>query len=225
VRTVHLTYPFWMSRCLITQAQFREVMARNPSYFEGDDLPVESVTWQEALEFCRRLTEIERVAKRISPSLHFRLPTEAEWEYACRAGLRPAAEGQEEPAELRAFWRGDPEALKAYAWFDLDSEETPHPVGTLKPNPWGLYDLLGNVAEWCMDWYGPYPEGEVTDPKGPEAGRRKVRRGGGWASVARRCRAADRIGVAPATASGLIGFRVVAVRIGEPPFSYNYHVW
>ena len=220
-RSVNLSHPFFMARHPVTQHQFWTIMHRNPSYFEGDDLPVETTSWNEAVEFCRRLTEIERVARRIPSSLHFRLPTEAEWEYCCRA----------EPADGSGVGRDytwsdvGAELLTEYAWVDGNSEETTHPVGGRKPNRWGLHDLHGNVAEWCQDWYGPYTADEATDPKGPETGRRKVRRGGGWSSIARRCRCADRAGVAPDCTSALIGFRVVAVRNGEPPYPLNYHVW
>lgn len=220
VRNVTLAHPFWMARHPVTQRQFWELMHKNPSYFEGEDLPVETVSWNEALDFCRRLTEVERVARRIPSSLYFRLPTEAEWEYCCRAG--GGASGTADPVY---YFGNDPALLPEHAWFDANSDGSSHPVGTLRPNAWKLYDMLGNVAEWCQDWYAPYAAGDVTDPKGPETGRRRVRRGGGWSSTAMRCRCADRIGVSPDCASALIGFRVVAVRAGEPPYSLNYHVW
>jgi formylglycine-generating enzyme required for sulfatase activity len=135
-------------------------MGKNPSEFKGATNPVEGLSWEDATEFCKKLSEKTRQT--------VRLPTEAEWEYACRAGTESA------------FSFGDDlSALGDYAWWAGNSDKTTHPVGQKKPNSWGLYDMHGNVLEWCADWYGEYPKGPATDPSGPATGDRRVLRGGG----------------------------------------------
>ncbi len=212
---VSLTRPFWIGRFPVTQMQYWLLTRKCPSYFVGEHLPVETVSWQDALEFCRRLTERERVAGRIPSTLYFRLPTESEWEYCCRAPSIGASD----------FGTGDdPAFLSQYAWFEGNSGGMTHQVGTVAPNRFGLYDMLGNAAEWCMDWYAPYTAADAVDPTGPESGNRRVRRGGGWSSTARRCRASDRVGVSPDCRSALIGFRLVAVNGGKAPYDLNYRL-
>jgi formylglycine-generating enzyme required for sulfatase activity len=162
---VRLSRGFWMGTHEVTQGQWEPVMGGNPSGFRdsGPTAPVENVTWEEAVEFCRRLTER---AGPLPAGYEIRLPTEAEWEYACRAG-RPAA-------------RLTSTALDEVAWYDGNSQGRTHAVGQKKANAWGLYDVLGNVWEWCWDRYGGYPGGEAVDPAGPDAGRERVVRGGDW---------------------------------------------
>jgi formylglycine-generating enzyme required for sulfatase activity len=156
---------FWLQQTEITQNQFEHLMGSNPSYFKGKDNPVDSVSWTEAVEFCRRLSELppEKAAGNL-----FRLPTEAEWEYACRAG----SSGE--------FCFGDNETeMDAYGWYSLNSGRTTHPVGQKKPNSWGLHDVHGNVSEWCLDSYADYPGVPTTDPRGPLPGEKQNLRGGG----------------------------------------------
>jgi len=218
IRTVTLSAGFGFSRFPVTQAQYVELMYANPSYYSGSDRPVETVTWHEAVEFCCRLTERERVAGRLESGAHFRLPTEAEWEFACRTTPADVTAGQDpgRPCEGGAYCFGDdPGQLPEYAWFADNSDGTTHPVGEKELSPWGLADLHGNVSEWCRDWYAVYAAGDVTDPGGPPQGGRKVRRGGCHASTAKRCRATDRVGVSPDCACALLGFRVALVRGGE----------
>jgi formylglycine-generating enzyme required for sulfatase activity len=160
---VTLTQGFYMQTTQVTQAQWKAVMGNNPSGFKdcGDDCPVENVSWNDAQEFIKRLNEKE--------GKPYRLPTEGEWEYACRAG------------STSQFCFGDDESLLSeYAWYINNSDNRTHPVGTKKPNAWGLYDMHGNVWEWVQDWYGNYPSGSVTDPVGPERGGDRVDRGGSW---------------------------------------------
>ncbi|MCX5671055.1 MAG: SUMF1/EgtB/PvdO family nonheme iron enzyme [Planctomycetota bacterium] len=159
---VILSKPFYMGVTEVTQAQYQAVMGKNPSEFKGATNPVETVSWNDATEFCKKLSEKAGQA--------VRLPTEAEWEYPCRAGTQTA------------FSFGDDlSALGDYAWWDGNSDKTTHPVGQKKPNSWGLYDMHGNVWEWCADWYGEYPKGPVTDPSGPATGYGgRVLRGGAW---------------------------------------------
>ena len=159
---VTLTRGFYIQTTEVTQGQWKAVMGSNPSHFKGDGLPVEQVSWNDAQEFIRKLNQREGGKK-------YRLPTEAEWEYACRAGT------------TTRFYFGDSEGkFGEYAWCDDNSGNRTHSVAKKKPNAWGLYDMHGNVWEWCQDWYGDYPSGSVTDPNGPSIGAGRVSRGGSW---------------------------------------------
>jgi len=156
---VTIIKPFYLGKYLVTQEQWERVMGSNPSYFKGARNPVETVTWDDCQDFMAKLKE--KV-----PGKTFRLPTEAEWEYACRAGT------------TTDYNIGDSDAaLGDYAWFRSNGT---HPVGEKKPNAWGLYDMLGNVNEWCSDWYGFYKSGDQTDPVGPPSGSYHVLRSGHW---------------------------------------------
>jgi len=190
---VTLTKPFKMGVHEVTQAQYEQVMGVNPSEFKGADHPVDTVSWDDAVEFCRRLSELpaEKAAGNV-----YRLPTEAEWEYACRAGTKAA------------FSFGDDEAEWEFAWYSDNSASKAHPVGGKQPNAWGLYDMHGNVWEWCQDWYDDYPSGAVTDPTGPVSGSYPVFRGGGWDDTAEGCRSAYRYWKEPSFRNYSIGFRV-----------------
>jgi len=153
---------------------------------EGDLYPMQYISWDEASDFCDRLNAIEK--------RRYRLPTEAEWEYACRAGTKGPY--------------GGTERLDDMGWaFDILTGEA-HPVGQKKPNAWGLYDMHGNVWEWCQDWYGKYPTHEIADYKGPKTGAKRVARGGSWDCLSANCRSAIRLHIAPETRSSFIGFRV-----------------
>ena len=164
VHKVAITKPFYLGKFEVTQGQWRAVMGTDPSRFKGGDMPVESVSWYDCQEFLKRLNAMV-------PGHDFRLPTEAEWEYSCRAGT------------TSAYWFGGEDMPKeAYAWVETTSGNDPHPVGLLQPNPWGLYDVHGNVWEWCSDWWGHeyYSESPESDPQGPETGDKKVLRGGSF---------------------------------------------
>jgi formylglycine-generating enzyme required for sulfatase activity len=139
--------------------------------------PMECVTWERARAFCRELTDIERDAGRLPDGYVYRLPTEAEWEYACRAGTKGPYNFEANYTSLGA--------IRTFAWVDDFNWVNfgTRAVGTRKPNAWGLYDMHGNVYEWCLDWYGPYPKGAVTDPTGPDAGKEKVVRGGCFSGI------------------------------------------
>ena len=192
---VTISKPFYMGVTEVTQAQYEAVMGTNPSNFKGATNPVETVSWNDAAEFCKKLSE--KTGKTL------RLPTEAEWEYACRAGTKTA------------FSFGDADTgLGDYAWFNGNNGNTPRPVGQKKPNPWGLYDMHGNVWEWCADWYGDYPKGAATDPQGPASGTYRVLRGGAWFISPDFCRSAYRFINYPDIRSS-IGFRVV-VSVSAP---------
>jgi formylglycine-generating enzyme required for sulfatase activity len=195
---VTLTRGFWLGSQPVTQAQWQAVMEHNPSSFRGPDRPVEQVSWEDVLEFCKRLSEQD--------GQHYRLPTEAEWEYACRAGTTtPFAFGDtlaSDQANYDANFTYDGGATGLY-------REQTTPVHFFQPNRWGLHDMHGNVWEWCDDWYGEYPRGPMRDPQGPEAGHVKVVRGGSWSCPPRYCRSAFRFWFAPAYRSRYLGFRVV----------------
>ena len=199
---------FWMGKYEVTQGQYAAVMGTNPSHFKGDtNLPVENVSWVDATNFCAKLTEQERQAGRLPDGYVYRLPTEAEWEYACRAGTT-----------TRFSFGDDPDftGVGEYAWYVENSGGKTHPVGQKKPNPWGLYDMHGNLWEWCLGWYTfSLPGGSVTDPKGPSSGSDRVFRGGCWLDYAWDCRSAFRSGRYPGSRLIRIGFRPVLAP-GQP---------
>ena len=189
---VTLTKDFYLARYPITQALWQTIMGNNPSHFKGENHPVDQVSWEDVQEFIANLNE------RTGENL-YRLPTEAEWEYACRSG------------SSGTYSFGDDEKLLGeYAWFNNNSEQKTHPVGGKKPNAWGLYDMHGNVWEWCQDWHGDYPQGSVTDPVGLSSGSRRVFRGGSWFYGAGYCRSAIRFRCAPSYGYIILGFRLAA---------------
>jgi len=184
---------FYMAETEVTQKQWRAVMGDNPSGFKGcDDCPVEEVSWNDIQEFLQKLNAM-------SKGVRYRLPTEAEWEYAARGGTRSS----------RHLYAGS-NNLGAVAWFRGNANNKTHPVKGLLPNELGLYDMSGNVWEWCADWYGDYPSGPVKDPKGPGKGSYRVLRGGGWIAGAGLCRVSARGSLAPGGRDFNLGFRVAA---------------
>lgn len=193
---VRITKAFYLGMTEVTQAQYKRVMGANPSNFNGDATrPVEKVSWNDAVLFCEKLGEVSGEQEVRA----YRLPTAAEWEYACRAGTT-----------TRWYGTDDEAALREQAWFTANSGGTTHPVGQKLPNAWGLYDMHGNVWEWCNDWYDNtyYANSPPEDPAGPTSGLSRVLRGGGWYSIARSCRSADRIWGAPDARDIEIGFRL-----------------
>lgn len=191
---VTLTDDFWLGKTEVTQAQYEAVVGVNPSRFTevGSAAPVEEVSWKDAMKFCELLTERERAADRLPDGYEFTLPTEAQWEYACRAGTTTS-------------YAGDPEAM---AWFDENGDETTHLVAQLRPNNWGFYDMSGNVLEWCFDWYGNYPGGLVSNPMGPKHGYFRMARGGSWRLGMDVGRSAARSGGSEGRRDYTIGFRL-----------------
>jgi formylglycine-generating enzyme required for sulfatase activity/serine/threonine protein kinase len=190
---VTLTQPFELGVYEVTQEQYEAVMGTIPSKFKGLQNPVQTVSWNDAVEFCRKLSELPAEKK---AGYVYRLPTEAEWEYACRAGT----------TTTYSFGDSDSE-LGEYAWYRDNSGNTTHPVGKKKPNAWGLYDMHGNVFEWCQDWYGNYPSGSVTDPTGAASGRGRVLRGGSFDFQTSLVRSAYRDYVLPGFRLYTVGFR------------------
>ncbi|MDA1277145.1 MAG: formylglycine-generating enzyme family protein [Verrucomicrobia bacterium] len=198
---VLLPLGFWMGKYEVTQREYQKVTGNNPSWFKGDSSrPVEQVSWEDAVAYCARLTQMETVAGRLPGGFVYRLPTEAEFEYACRAGTTTRFSYGDDP---------DYSKLPEYAWFSENSDLTSHPVGQKKPNAFGLYDMHGNVWEWCSDWYYFYAGEPVVMPSGPLTGGTRIFRGGGWDYRASTCRSAYRNNMAPSQRRLYVGFRVV----------------
>ncbi|MBI4626520.1 MAG: formylglycine-generating enzyme family protein [Verrucomicrobia bacterium] len=206
---VTFTRGYWLGRTEVTQTQWQAVARHIPVYentplpssFKGSERPVENVSWDMAVLFCAKLNELERAAGRLPPGYEYCLPTEAQWEYACRAGTT-------------GKYAGD---LAAMAWYDANSGGTTHPVAQKKPNAWGLYDMHGNVNEWCADWYGGYPGGKAEDPTGPASGVYRVRRGGSFVGAAGSCRSAIRNHWRPELARYHMGFRLALAPVRNVP--------
>jgi formylglycine-generating enzyme required for sulfatase activity len=190
---VTISKPFYLQSTQVTQGQWQKVIGENFSGFKdcGDNCPVENITWFEAQDFIEKLNDKEKTDK-------YRLPTEAEWEYACRAGT------------TSDFSFGDdPSKLSEYAWYRDNSEKRTHPVGTKKPNEWDLYDMHGNVREWCQDRFGDYLSDPVVDPTGPSKGGTRITRGGSISSSQVSVRCASRSDDIPNARLIDIGFRCV----------------
>ncbi len=186
--SVKISKPFYCGKFEVTQAQWKQVMGTSPSSFQGSENPVENVSWNDCQTFLKKLCDLEGVQQGT-----YRLFTEAQWEYACRAGTTGKYAGR----------------LGSMAWYDSNGGDKTHPVGTKKANAWGLYDMHGNVWEWCCDWYGDYSSGSVTDPTDVTVGSSRVYRGGSWYSDARRCRSANRNGYTPGYRRNYVGFRLL----------------
>jgi formylglycine-generating enzyme required for sulfatase activity len=206
VHEVRISRPYWIGKYEVTQKQWKTLMESTPFHFKdaGDDLPAENITWQEAVDFCNRLTKQEQAAGRLPPGYAFRLPTEAEWEYAARGG----SHGQ-------GYRFSGSNKIDEAGWVRDNSGQQPQPVGRKKPNELGIYDMSGNVWEWCHDWHGPYPEESETDPVGPPTMARsrvaqsRVARGGGWCFYASAAHVDCRKNFPPATGKfHYLGFRI-----------------
>ncbi|MBO4796282.1 MAG: formylglycine-generating enzyme family protein, partial [Verrucomicrobia bacterium] len=220
---VTLTKGYWLGKYEVTQAQYEAVMGTNPSseWFIGADMPVNEVEWNDAKEFCQKLTEMVKAAGKLPEGYEYALPTEAQWEYACRAGTTTAFNnGTNIPSEEQLWWAQPCSNLDEVGWYCGDSDYTLHPVGQKKPNAWGLYDMHGNVFEWCSDWYGDYPTSAVTDPVGANTGSDRVYRGGAWGDTAGYCRSANRRYDIPSNSYYLSrGFRVALVPVRPIDFT------
>ena len=202
---------FLIDKHLVTQEQFQKVMGANPSRWKGDKNPVEQLRWSDAVRFCNKRSELEGLQpcydlKTLTCDFNangYRLPTEAEWEYACRAGTATAY-----------FFGDSPAKLGEYAWFDKNSGGHPRPVGQKQPNPWGLYDMAGNVWEWCNDFYKVdyYQESPRENPRGPNEGQNKVLRGGAWRFSAENCRVGYRYNESPGYSDVCFGYDIYGFR-------------
>ena len=204
VHEVRIKKAFYLGITEVTNREWYRVMRDNPpSHWEDDDKPVEQVSWDDAVRFCQKLSELpkERMAGR-----SYRLPTEAEWEYACRAGTKTQ------------WVSGNGETpLNAFAWLASNSEDQTQLVATKNANPWGFHDMHGNVWEWCSDWYGAYDAEQSANPTGPDQGTLRVIRGGSWASSAKACRSAFRRRLAPSQSVDYLGFRIALSSSNSTP--------
>jgi formylglycine-generating enzyme required for sulfatase activity len=191
---VFISKGFYMQTTEVTQEQWKAVMNETPSYFSkcGQNCPVEQISWNEAQEFIKKLNQREKTKK-------YRLPTEAEWEYACRAGR----------TATRFSYGDDLKDLGKHCWHRDNSGDTTHKVAQKKANAWGLYDMHGNVWEWCQDRYGSYANAPATDPKGPTRGSERIFRGGAWNVIPSAIRCAFRGNIMPEERLRLVGFRLV----------------
>ena len=203
---VRLSKPFYMSKYPITQEQYEIITGSNPSNFPGARNPVEKVSYSDAQAFCIKLNEKSQVKSKFPAGFVVQLPTEAQWEYACRAGTKTS------------YFSGESETdLNSFAWFNTNSEGKTHPVGEKKTNAWGLYDMNGNVFCWCRDWMAPYPSGAQVDPQGPANGKNRVLRGGSWYWDTGWCRSAHRNQNEPGVRGIDYGFRVVIAAATNVP--------
>jgi formylglycine-generating enzyme required for sulfatase activity len=206
---------FSMSRYEATQKEWREVMGSNPSYFKGDDLPVECVSWYDVIEYCNRRSQREGLTPAYTrngdtvtwnrSANGYRLPTEAEWEYVCRAGTAAPFSTGNNITTAQANYDGNYPYNGNAEGVYRDRTWT---VGSGAANAWGLYDMHGNVFEWCWDWWGAYPAEDQADPDGPASGRYRAIRGGSWYHVGRIVRSAYRNRYDPADRNGDLGFRL-----------------
>ncbi len=203
---------FLMDRTLVTQEHFQRVMGDNPSRWKGPRNPVEQIRWSDAVRFCNRRSELEGLKPCYDlktwtcdfSSDGYRLPTEAEWEYACRAGTTTPYYFGAAPGKI----------LGNHAWYDKNSGGRPRPVGQKQPNPWGLLDMCGNVWQWCHDFYQVdyYAQSPKQDPRGPAKGENKVVRGGAWRFGAESCRSGYRYNESPGYADVCFGYDIYGFR-------------
>ena len=202
---------FLMDKYLVTQADYQKLMGKNPSRWKGARNPVEQVRWSDAVRYCNKRSEAEGLQPCYDlktwrcnfEANGYRLPTEAEWEYACRAGTTTPY-----------FFGPDATRLGDYAWYKKNSGGHPHPVGRKRPNPWGLYDIVGNVWEWCNDFYQVdyYQKSPRENPRGPSQGKQKVLRGGAWRFSAENCRSGYRYNENPGYADVCFGYDIYGFR-------------
>jgi formylglycine-generating enzyme required for sulfatase activity len=202
--TVTLTEGFWIGRHEVTQAEYTSIMGANPSFYPGFARPVDRVSWHDATNYCAKRTALDRANGSVPSNYSYRLPTEAEWEYVARAGTTNRFSFGDDPTYA---------LLPNYGWTDEEFGAPHHEVEGKLPNPWGVYDMHGNVYEWCHDWYfRSYPGGAVVNPTGPATGTERVLRGGSYVSLARDTRAAFRDRSDPTYTFFNAGFRVVLAR-------------
>jgi formylglycine-generating enzyme required for sulfatase activity len=188
---------FYIGKYEVTQAQWKAIMGSNPSKWTGDNLPVENVSWNDIQEFIQKLNQ--KTGKK------YRLPTEAEWEYAARGGNKS-----------RGYKYSGSNDIGTVAWYSSNSGDKTHPVGQKQPNELGIYDMSGNVWEWCQDWYGDYSSASQTNPTGPSSGSYRVLRGGSWNDYTGGCRVSSRTCNTPSSRGSYNGFRLAHDAITEP---------
>ena len=196
LRNVEMNKIFYLGETEISQAFWNRQMKINPSRFQSPSLPVEGITWQEAMDFCQKLN-LQKEKFKVPEGMSFRLPSEAEWEYAARAG-----------SKTTFFFGENSNLLTEYAWISDNSEGSTKPIGLLLPNKWGFLDIYGNVREWCLDGYGPRPSGKLFNPMLAWENMDKVNRGGSWDSCDACCKTAKRMNYGENYQSSDVGFRL-----------------
>lgn len=209
-REVTLTQGFWLGQVEVTQAQWEKVMGNNPSHFKDPKLPVEKMSWAAAKSFCEKMTNREGKAGRLPNGWAYQLPTEAQWEYACRAGTKTSWSFGNTPKGISKhanFADKNSNMQGAQKEYD-DGFEFTAPAGSFPANPWGFHEMHGNVFEWCSDWYGIHGPAVVSDPKGPMKGTERIFRGGCWALPTIFSRSARRDKNVPILESAFLGFRL-----------------
>ncbi len=215
--TVMISKDYWLGEYEVTQREYLALMGANPSWFSGDlDRPAEQVSWDDAAAYCEKLTAQERAAGRLADGYEYRLPTEAQWEYACRAGTCSRFSfGDALECDNRCAVR--PRVAHLHMYWCVNAADATHHVGQKLPNPWGFHDMHGNVSEWCADfWADSLDGGSVTDPQGHDSGSLRVCRGGGWPDYSQYCRSAFRGKTPPEQKANHIGFRVALASVGGP---------
>ena len=207
MHSVTFTKSFYIGKYEVTQDQYKAVLGANPSHHKGGDKPVESVTWKNADKFCDILNK--KYESIIPKGYKFALPTEAQWEYACRAGTQTSLNSGKNITTNS----GKCPNLDEIAWYGLNAS-APCSVGTKKPNAWGIYDMHGNIEEWCRDWYEEYTDKNMIDPEGPQQGTKRIIRGGSYQDVDPiLCRSAYRKSIVPFGDNIHRGFRVALVPV------------
>ncbi|GMU90621.1 MAG: hypothetical protein AMXMBFR49_28260 [Chlorobiota bacterium] len=202
---------YYIGTYLVSQSEWEKVMGSNPANFKGSDFPVEQVSWYDVIDFCNRLSDRENLQRAYTGAGDnikcdftvngYRLPTEAEWEYAARGGNK----------NRRLRYSGS-DNLDSVGWYDKNSGRKTNKVGEKFQNELGIFDMSGNVWEWCWDWHGNYGSSAQTNPRGPHSGSCRVVRGGSWDNLARSCRVASRIHLTPDYQSNIVGFRVARTK-------------
>ena len=188
---------YYIGQTQVTRALWTAIMGSNPSYFKGDNLPVEQVSWEECQTFIKKLNSL--LSKELGGK-RFALPTEAQWEFAARGGN-----------QSKGYKYAGSNNIDDVAWYKNNSGDDLHPVAQKQPNELGLYDMSGNVLEWCHDWYGRYSSDAQTNPQGPADGEERVSRGGGWCDFAKDCRVSYRYGSAPSDGDNIFGLRLCLI--------------
>ncbi len=205
--SVTISKDFYLGKYEVTQKEWKAVIGNNPSNFKGDNLPVETVTWYDVINYCNKLSQKEGLTPAYnvngtnitlnSSATGYRLPTEAQWEYAASGGQNS-----------KGYLYSGSNRVGDVAWYSENSSGITHPVGTKKANELGIYDMSGNVYEWGWDWYGSYSSNQ-TDPQGKSSGTSRVKRGGSWGDTWFHVRSANRINSYPASRNDILGFRVL----------------
>ena len=213
---VTITKGYWIGKFELLQEEYQKLMGNNPSYYKGQRFPVEMVNWNDAENFCQKLTERERAAGRLPAGYVFRLPTEAEWEYAARGGNKGHGYKYSGSNNINnVAWYYENSGTSRLDEYSLNlnklacNKSRAHIVGQKSPNELGIYDMSGNVSEWCLDWYGDFSDESAVDPTGAKSASCRIIRGGNWMGFSKDCRVSNRDWSPPSDGLLSLGFRIV----------------